>query len=324
MKNHWLLLVPNKRMWWKSQRLGERKRDSEGGAEECKTRPHPSHELRRDIPVPLARGYIHSKSQKRGNLGEAGRGTHQYTTSPLGSLCAQTQCPFQSNSIPSISMTNVHFAADEYVHTRNNKTRKNKISAWMLIVKILHSPSFPLSLSLLLFPCPPVIGVREMWAVVVGYLWLAELVGILGWREQVMAFWRALIYTPPFLSLSSVKRWERWGAASSHSCELHLPGVRGSIVNSDLVPSTMPNYYQHHVIYTSVVEENITLQAATGQSCAAAERGDLLNWPLKIHDECTFNVDLANLLLSSRNVKCRLYLSHWTTSKYPAVMIDRN
>lgn len=149
-----------------------------------------------------------------------------------------------------------------------------------------------------------------MWAVVVGYLCLAELVGILGWREQVMAFWRALIYTPPFLSLSSVKRWERWGAASSHSCELHLPGVRGSIVNSDLVPSTMPNYYQHHVIYTSVVEENITLQAVTGQSCAAAERGDLLNWPPKIHDERTFTVDSLNLLLSSWNVKCRLYLRY--------------
>lgn len=122
MKNHWLLLVPNKRMWWKSQRLRERKRDSEGGAEECKTRPHPSHELRRHIPVPLARGYIHSKSQWRGNLGEAGRGIHQYTTSPLGSLCAQTQCPFQSNSVPSIGMTNVHFAANECVHTQNNKT----------------------------------------------------------------------------------------------------------------------------------------------------------------------------------------------------------
>lgn len=38
---------------------------------------------------------------------------------------------------------------------------------------------------------------------------LAELVGILGWREQVMAFWSALIYTPPFLCLSTVKRWER-------------------------------------------------------------------------------------------------------------------
>lgn len=77
--------------------------------------------------------------------------------------------------------------------------------------------------------------------------------GFLGWREQVMAFWSALIYTPPFLSLSSVKRWERWGAAFSHSCELHLPGVRGSIGNSDLIPSTKPNYYMHHVIYTSYI-----------------------------------------------------------------------
>lgn len=127
MKNHWLLLVPHKRMWRKSQRLRERRRDSEGGAEECKTRPHPSHELRRHIPVPLARGYIHSKSQWRGNLGEAGRGAHQYTTSPSGSLCAQTQCPFQFNSIFSISMTNVHFAANECVHTSNNKAdEKNK------------------------------------------------------------------------------------------------------------------------------------------------------------------------------------------------------
>lgn len=58
-------------------------------------------------------------------------------------------------------------------------------------------------------------AIREMWARVKGYLCLAALVGILGWREQVMAFWSALIYTPPFLSLSSVKRWERWGAASS-------------------------------------------------------------------------------------------------------------
>lgn len=126
--------------------------------------------------------------------------------------------------------------------------------------------------------------------------------GISGWREQVMAFWRALIYTPPFLSLSSVKRWERWGAASSHSCELHLPGVRGSIVNSDLVPSTMPNYYQHHVIYTSVAGENIALQAVTGQSCAAAERG-----ALHIHDEHWFTVDLVNLLLSFCAVKTRSF-----------------
>lgn len=144
MKNHWLLLVPNKRMWWKSQRLAERKRDSEGGAEECKTRPHPSHELRRDIPVPLARGYIHSKSQKRGNLGEAGRGTHQYTTSPLGSLCAQTQCLFQSNSIASISMTNVHFDADEYVHTCNNKKQEKTKSQhghqWLKFLTLLPSP----------------------------------------------------------------------------------------------------------------------------------------------------------------------------------------
>lgn len=58
-------------------------------------------------------------------------------------------------------------------------------------------------------------AIREMWARVRGYLCLAALVGILGWGEQVMAFWSALIYTPPFLSLSSVKRWERWGAASS-------------------------------------------------------------------------------------------------------------
>lgn len=111
-------------------------------------------------------------------------------------------------------------------------------------------------------------------------MWLPGRVsGISGWREQVMAFWRALIYTPPFLSLSSVKRWERWGAASSHSCELHLPGVRGSIVNSDLVPSTMPNYYQHHVIYTSVAGENIALEAVTEKKlCSCRERSAPHSW----------------------------------------------
>lgn len=54
--------------------------------------------------------------------------------------------PFQSNSVPSISMTNVHFAANECFHTQNNKTygkEKNKIPAWMLIVTILNSPSLP-------------------------------------------------------------------------------------------------------------------------------------------------------------------------------------
>lgn len=177
-------------------------------------------------------------------------------------------------------MTNVHFAANECVHTQNNKTygEKNKIPAWMLIVKILNSPSLPSSLSLSLsqslFPLLPLslIWVGEIWAGVVGYLCLAELVGILGWREQVMAFWSALIYTPPFLSLSSVKRWERWGAASSHSCELHLPGVRGSIVNSDLVTSTMPNYYPYHVIYTSYIkDEQKVTSLELKHSCAAAE-----------------------------------------------------
>lgn len=86
-----------------------------------------------------------------------------------------------------------------------------------------------------------------------------------------MAFWSALIYTPPFLSLSSVKRCGRRGAASSHSCELHLPGVRGSIVNSDLVPSTMLNYYPYHVIYTSSFtdgQENCISDVKTGQLCS--------------------------------------------------------
>ncbi|CAG00566.1 unnamed protein product [Tetraodon nigroviridis] len=39
------------------------------------------------------------------------------------------------------------------------------------------------------------------------------------------------------------------------SCELHLPGVRGSIVNSDLVPSTVHIYYPSHLTYTSVNRE---------------------------------------------------------------------
>lgn len=207
MKNHWLLLALNKRMWWKSQRLRERKRDSEGGAEECKTRPHPSHKLRRDIPVPWARGYIHSMSQWRGNLGEAGRDTHQYTTSPFGSLCAQTQYPFQSNSLPSISMTNVHFATNECVIIQE-KEREEEEEEENPVLRRWY-----LKFATLQVLCQS--AIREMWARVKGYLWLAALVGILGWREQVMAFWSALIYTPPFLSLSSVKRWERWGAASS-------------------------------------------------------------------------------------------------------------
>lgn len=44
-------------------------------------------------------------------------------------------------------------------------------------------------------------------------------------------------------------------------------------MNSDLVPSTMPNYYPYHVIYTSFIEvgEVITFVAVAPQSCAAAE-----------------------------------------------------
>lgn len=131
---------------------------------------------------------------------------------------------------------------------------------------------FTLSLPLSVRPSLSLTRVGDIWAGVVEYLCLAKLVGILGWREQVMAFWSALIYTPPFLSLSSVKRWERWGAASSHSCELHLPGVRGSIVNSDLVPSTMPNYYPYHVMYTLYInKKNAYFQILTSCICATAE-----------------------------------------------------
>lgn len=140
-------------------------------------------------------------------------------------------------------------------------------------------------------------------------MWLPSRVsGISGWREQVMAFWRALIYTPPFLSLSSVKRWERWGAASSHSCELHLPGVRGSIVNSDLVPSTMPNYYQHHVIYTSVAGENIALEAVTEQSCAAAVR--------ERAKRCAFMMNIDLRLIQSTCCCCCCLFVVWKRGSY--------
>lgn len=54
-----------------------------------------------------------------GLWGEAGRGVHQCTTSPLSSLSAQTQCAFHSNSVLSIGMTNVHFTTDENVQTEN-------------------------------------------------------------------------------------------------------------------------------------------------------------------------------------------------------------
>lgn len=39
------------------------------------------------------------------------------------------------------------------------------------------------------------------------------------------------------------------------SCELHLPGVRGSLVNSDLVPSPVHIYYPSHLIRTSPHKE---------------------------------------------------------------------
>lgn len=39
------------------------------------------------------------------------------------------------------------------------------------------------------------------------------------------------------------------------SCELHLPGVRGSIVNSDLIPSAVYIYYPSRLIYTSSNKE---------------------------------------------------------------------
>lgn len=77
------------------------------------------------------------------------------------------------------------------------RRRRNRIPAETVIVKI-H-----------LFQVLCQSAITKIRARVAGYLCLAALVGILGWREQVMAFWSALIYTPPFLSLSSVKRWER-------------------------------------------------------------------------------------------------------------------
>lgn len=66
-----------------------------------------------------------------GLWGEAGRGVHQCTTSPLSSLSAQTQCAFHSNSVLSIGMTNVHFTTDENVQTENRLEKtQNKIKAW--------------------------------------------------------------------------------------------------------------------------------------------------------------------------------------------------
>lgn len=245
MKNHWLLLVPNKRMWWKSQRLRERKRDSEGGAEECKTRPHPSHKLRRHIPVPLARGYIHSKSQWRGNLGEAGGGgasIHNLTLGlsvrtnsmplpvALSSLCGHDKCTF----------------CCWWMCRFSKQQPKSQTTAWMLIVKMSNSASLP----------PP--SISNLPSLISQCCIRAGVVAYLGWDggdfrvEGAGDGFLECTHLHSSLSLlSSVKRWERWGAASSHSCVLHLLGVRGSIVNSDLVPSTMPNYWQYHVIYTS-------------------------------------------------------------------------
>lgn len=55
-------------------------------------------------------------------------------------------------------------------------------------------------------------------------------------------------------SLSLTEQREEVGEMRGRllSCELHLPGVRGSIVNSDLVPSTVYIYYPSHLIYTSL------------------------------------------------------------------------
>lgn len=55
-------------------------------------------------------------------------------------------------------------------------------------------------------------------------------------------------------SLSLAEQREEVGEMRGRllSCELHLPGVRGSIVNSDLVPSTVHIYYPSHLIYTSL------------------------------------------------------------------------
>lgn len=43
------------------------------------------------------------------------------------------------------------------------------------------------------------------------------------------------------------------------------------MVNSDLVPSTMPNYYPYHVIYTSYIRKITFSDLKSRASCAAAE-----------------------------------------------------
>lgn len=164
-------------------------------------------------------------------------------------------------------MTNVHFDTNECVHNqrqrRSRRRRRNKILAETVIVKIHLFQVFCQS------------AIREIRARVAGYLCLAALVGILGWREQVMAFWSALIYTPPFLSLSSVKRWERGGAASSPvSCtclgwEDQLWTLTSYLPQCTFI--THPVEYIHQVSERKGYSFAHSSQTVVWQSCTNAE-----------------------------------------------------
>lgn len=72
-------------------------------------------------------------------------------------------------------------------------------------------------------------------------------------------------------SLSLAEQREEVGEMRGRllSCELHLPGVRGSIVNSDLVPSTVHIYYPSHLIYVYITQqgENVTVCLQFPKGC---------------------------------------------------------
>lgn len=102
-------------------------------------------------------------------------------------------------------------------------------------------------------------------------------------------------------SLSLAEQREEVGEMRGRllSCELHLPGVRGSIVNSDLVPSTVHIYYPSHLTYTSINRGKGYSFASSSQK--VVEMYDKVAQMHNCHVENVWNFDKSKIKFIKKN-----------------------